>query len=252
MGTTTPDWLGAAPGSPGLAGQVNQFLGDHNSVITYGEVQASTQGTGAAVYTGTDTSYLAQLITTAPAQTSISSVAIQLSTVGGSPVINNIPNLTISIFDSFSGAPTGAALTSVTLTETYIYSSPFWVSVPLTLGGLTGGTDYFIVTSMVGTSTNLYVWQRSTQTTGAFTSTDEVSWIPATYGLMYQVNEPGGSSTTVKQINEDDGARTTQFSYDADDQLISLVQFTATQGGSGSFLTAPTFTYTNGLITGVS
>lgn len=252
MGTTTPDWLGAATGSPGMAGQVNQFLGDHNSVITYGEVLASSQATGTAVYTGTDVNAIAQLITTAPAQTSISSVAIQLSTVGGSPVTNSIPNLTVSIFNSLSGAPTGSAVTSVTLTETYVYSSPFWVSVPLTLGGLTGGTDYFIVTSMVGTSSNLYVWQRSTQTTGAFTSTDEISWIPATYGLMYQVNQPGGASTTVKLISEDDGARTTQFSYDANNQLLSLVQFTTTQGGSGSFLTAPTFTYTNGLITGVS
>lgn len=253
MGTTTPSWLGAAAGSPGLAGQVNQFLGDHNSIITYGETLASTQGTGTAVYTGTDTSYLAQVITTEPTQTSISSIAIQLSAVGGSPVINSIPNLSVSLYDSFSGAPTGSPLTTVTLTETYIYAAPFWVSVPLTIGGLTAGTDYYIVTSMVGSSTNFYAWQRSTQTTGTFTSPDAIVWTPVSYGLMYQVNQPGSTGANViKLISEDDGARTTQFSYDATDQLLSLVQFTATQGGSGSFLTAPTFTYTNGLITGVS
>lgn len=252
MGTTTPSWLGAAAGSPGLAGQVNQFLGDHNSIITYGEVLASSQPTGIAVYTGTDTAYLAQLVTTAPSQTSISSVEIQLSTVGGSPISNSIPNLNVSLYDSFSGAPTGSALTTVTLTETYVYSSPFWVTVPLTVGGLIGGTDYFIVTDIVGTATNFYAWQLSTQATGSFTSADAATWIPAGYGLMYRVNEPGGNSATVELISEDNGARTTQFSYDNDNQLLSLVQFTVTQGGSGSFLTAPTFTYTNGLITGVS
>ena len=252
MGTTTPDWLGAAAGSPGMAGQVNQFLGDHNSLITYGEALASSQTTGTGVYTGTDVNFISQLVTTGISQTSISSVSLQVSTVGGSAIINNIPNLSVSVYNSVSGVPTGSPITTVTLTETYIYSSPFWVSVPLSLGGLTPSTDYHVATSMVGTSSNLYVWQRSTQTSGAFTSTNGTTWIPAAYGMMYQLFEPGGNSTSVRLINEDDGARTTQFSYDSNDQLISLVQFTQTQGGSGSFLTTPTFTYTNGLITGVS
>lgn len=252
MGTTTPTWLGATAGSPGLAGQVNQVLGDHNSTITYGETLASSQTTGIAVYTDTYTNYISQLITTTPTQTSISSVEIQISTVGGSPIINTIPGLSVSIYPSLSGSPTGSPLATVTVTETYVYSASFWVPIPLTLTGLTTGTDYHIVTGIVGDASHFYAWQRSSQTSGAFTSTDALSWFPAAYGMMYKVNEPGGTSTLVRLISEDNSARTTQITYDASNQLSSMIQFTQTQGGSGSFLTTPTLTYTNGLITGVS
>lgn len=241
-------------GSPGLAGQVNQLLGDHSSVIIRGETLISSQETGTAVYTGTSTTHVSQRITTGPTQVGVSSVSLQISTVGGSVITDTISDLTVSLYASLSGSPTGSAIASVSVAETYVYGAPFWVSVPLTVNGLTSSTDYHVAVAMTATGPNhYYAWQRSNQTSGAFTSVDGTSWIPQTYGMMFrQYTSGGGASLSVKLINEDNGARTTQLSYDGSDQLTALTQLTISQGGSGSFSATPTLTYTNGLITGIS
>ena len=182
----SPNWLGASPAYVGLAGQVNQFLGSHAAAFLYsgGALQASsTVGTG--VYTSTDALYLAQEFTTGVSQTGISAVSLQISTVGGSPVSGTITPLAVTLYASSFGEPTGSPLAAASVPEQTVYSSPFWVPVPLPVGGLTASTQYQLVVSAAGTSSAYYVWQRSNQLFGASTAPDDATWTAQSYGCSY-------------------------------------------------------------------
>ncbi len=249
---STPAWLGATAGAsgPGLAAQVNQFLGTHASVWRYtGSTLVSAQATGAAVYETTASQYWAQAITTGSSQTVIGQLGLQVSTVGGSPTSATIAPLQVSLYADSSG-PTGAALAGVTLAETYVYSAPFWLPVPLSVTGLTPSTRYWVVTAPVGNSSAYYVWQHSNQSTGALVSSDAVTWSNEAFGLMYQVYDASGTGQ-ITSFTDDDGARVTVLTYDASNRVSTITEYTTAQGGA--LLTSTrTLTYSGAYLTGVS
>ena len=248
----TPSWLAAAINYPARPGQINQFLGSHSSAWTYtGNVLQSSEIIGDSVYQSTFGQSMAQTISTTANQTTIGSVLLQLSTVGGSPINTTIPPITIGLYANSNGTPTGSVITSVNLTVQYVYLSTFWVSVPLTATGLTAGTPYQLVITPVGSATNYYVWQQSNQTSGASLSTDGLTWNEEAFGFMYQVYDQSGTIWPPLTLVDDDGARVTTFSYNGTNQLTGISESVVAQDGS-SFFSSRTISYSGLLPTGIS
>jgi len=255
LGTSTKastggaSWLAANPGQPTLAGQVNQFLSNHNVTYVYTGSQQAAQTTGSAVYSTTSGQYLAQRFTTGSSQTTIGQVLLQVSAVGGSPITPTIPALSLSLYSDNAGTP-GAPLGSVVAGEEYIYSSSFWATFPLAVSGLTPSTNYWLVTSPVGTASNYYAVQHSNQVSGASTSTNGSSWTAQSFGLMFQVFT-NGTTGQIQYLYEDDGAAWAQFTYNSQGLISALTKCVAGQGGT-ALMSSRTFTFTNGLLTGVN
>lgn len=247
----TPVWLAATSLATGLAGQVNQFLGTHASQWIYsGAALVSQQATGNSTYQSTQTQYYAQQFTTGVSQTTVGSVNLQVSTVGGSPVTATILPLQVSLYADSGNAPTGSPLATGLITEPQVYSSGFWVQVPLNAAGLSGSTLYWLVVSPVGTATAYYVLQESNQVAGALTSTDGVTWTAQSYGLMYQIYDTTASGTLL-QIIDDNGARTTTFTY-TNGLITGITEYAAAQNGA-TFQSTRTLTYgTNNYLIGIS
>jgi hypothetical protein len=246
----TPVWLGGSAGYGAQSGQVNQFITTHNSIWAYsGSLLEDNETTGSAVYTSTEAQYLAQSFTTGPTQTEIGPVLLQISTVGGSPITATITPLVVSIHASFGGIPTGSAISSAILTEQAVYSSPFWVSMPL-LSVVTPSTVYQLVVAAAGSSSAYYAWQQSDQPSGAATSPDDSTWTQQAYGFMYQIYDNSGSEGPVTTMVDDDGARTAQMTYTGG-LLTSLREFSQTQDGS-DLLQTRTFTYSGNNVIGLS
>lgn len=244
-----PPWLAATPGYAGQAGQVNQFLAAHTATwIFEGALQAS-EVTGSASYSSTDGVYLAQEFTTGAAQTSTGYLLLQVSTVGGSPVSGTIAPLTIGLYANSSG-PTGSPLASVSVHVEYVYSSPFWVPVPLPATGLAPSVSYWLVTQPVGSAAAYYAWQQSNQPYGAMTSPDGVTWTAAPYGLMYQVFTLG-TGGPLQFTYEDGGARWAAFTYNSAGQLTGVSEYTAAQGPA-PLTSQRSLTYTDGILTGIA
>lgn len=248
--STIPILQAAASGQQGNAGLVAQFLAAHNASFTYsGQALISSQGTGVGVYQSTQSQWLSQTITTGVSQTAIGSVALQLATVGGSATSALIAPLTVGLYADLAGQPTGSALATATVSCQYVYSQPFWVSVPLS-AAVSSSATYHLVTNLVGTAGHYYVWQQSNQTQGAATAPDGVTWTNQTYGLMYEVFDQTASGQLLS-ISEDSGQVITTLTYTALGQIATVTQYAVTQSG-GSITSSGTLSYTNGLLTGVS
>jgi len=252
MAPVTPLWQGATVGQPPLAGHVNQLLVGHTSTWVYsGSALQDSQATGTAVYATTASQYLAQTFLTGAAQTTVGLVNLQVSTVGGSPITATITPLTVSLYASSSGFPTGAPLATTQLAEQAVYSAPFWLPVTLNATGLTPSTVYQLVVSPAGTGTAYYAWQHSNQSGNASTSPDGVTWTAQTYGLMYRVYDLSGVTGPPLYLIDDSGARVTSLTYDTLGHLITVTEQTDTQGG-GSFFSTRTLTYSGDTLTGVT
>lgn len=246
----TPVWLAATSLATGQAGQVNQFHGTHSSVWVYsGAALISQQATGSSTYQPSYTQYYAQQFTTGVSQTTVGYVTLQASTVGGSPTTATINPLVVSLYANSGGAPTGSALATGSITEPQVYSSGFWVQVPVYATGLSGSTEYWLVITEVGTATAYYALQESNQVAGALTSPDGVTWTAAAYGLMYQIFDTT-SSGQLTQIIDDGGARTTNLTYTSG-KLTGITEYVAGQSGA-TFQSTRTLTYSNGTLVGMS
>ena len=251
MAGANPPWTAAVAGSQANAGLINQFLGSHSvSYIASGGAIQAQAATGTGVYQSTATQWYDQLFTTGSTQTTIGSVNLQLSTVGGSPTLQLIPPITISLFADSFGQPTGSALVSTTLTDMYVYTQPFWASIPLPTT-VFPSANYHIVVQMVGNATNYYALQQSNQTFGVNTSPDGATWSAQAYGLMYQVLDGTGTGPVV-YMYEDGGAKITQISYNSLRQPTSIIENINGQTTAGNLLSTRNLTYTNGILTGVS
>jgi hypothetical protein len=253
MTSFTPTWQAASATFGANAGHVNQFLTTHSSTFSYtGNAIKSQHGTGIAVYSDTLTQMLSTSFITTSTQVAVGSVNVQLSTIGGSPTLPLINPITFSIYADLGGLPTGSALVSNTVSNNYVYSSPFWVTIPLPVGGLASLTTYHIVATMVGTASHYYVWQRSNQGTGAATSVNGgATWVAQTYGLMYQILDQTNTGL-IQYIYEDGGARTIQLSYNSQNRPTQITEFTSAQATAGYLQGTRNINYTNGFVTGVS
>lgn len=244
-----PAWLAASAGSNALAGQANQFLGAHPTSIIYTGTAGNAQSTGTAVYASTVSQWLSQSIVTTSSQTTLAYVMLPLATVGGSPVLELIPALTVGLYTDVGGLP-GAAVASSSVSSSYVYAQPYWATIPLAAGGLTPSSTYHLVVAMAGTSGHYYTWEQSNQTSGAAVGSDGVNWATASYGLMYQLFRQGAGGQP-QFLWDDDGQRWTQLAYNALGQLTGITESTASQSG-GVFSSTRSLTYSNGLLTGVS
>jgi hypothetical protein len=254
MAIFSPVWQAATTGGEGNAGHVNQFRGgSHSAAFIYQGALQISQTTGSGTYSSTQGQWLSQTFVTAPAQTAVGQVSLQISAVGGSPTLALIPPLTLGIYaDDGFGNPIGSPLAATTMSGNYIYSSSFWVQIPLAATGLTPNTTYHLVTTAVGTAGHYYVWQNSTQTLGAATSADGITWTNATFGLMFRVYDQSiGGIGPIQFVVEDSGARWTQFIYNANGTINQLVQMCQAQTTSGALQQTRTLSYSNGMITGV-
>lgn len=235
-----------------MAGSVNQFLGTHTSQVLYAGTLKNNQSTATPFYTDTETQWLGQQIVMSAGQTSIGKILMRISTVGGSPITENISPLTLSLYASSGASPTGSPLASTSVVSTYVYSSPVWVTIPLPVSGLTAGVAYYIVVTKVGTAGHYYAWQRSDQVSGAVTSPDGIIWTNHTYGFTFQVfDQSAAGGGPVQVIYEDGGARRTSFTYNANGTINTVTEFTYSPTSGVNLQSSRTMTYANGLLTGI-
>jgi hypothetical protein len=244
-----PTYLAASPGSNAAAGQVNQFLGAHNASIIYSGAAGNAQATGAGVFQSTSGTWLSQQIATVSGQTTLAYVLVQVSVVGGSPTLALVPSLSVALYSDVGGLP-GVSLASASVSGQYVYSQPFWVTVPLAATGLSPSSTYHLVLAAAGTAGHYYTWQQSNQTSGAATGSDGVNWALGSFGFMYQLFQQGTGGQP-QFLWEDSGQRWVQLSYNALGQLTGIAESTGSQAG-GVFSSTRSLTYTNGLLTGVA
>lgn len=224
---TTPAWIGATPGSPPLAAQVNQLLTTHAITYLYTGVQQgghTTLGSGGVNSNGL---YIAQSFT-AGSTFSLGRIVFGFNTVTGTPTTPT----TISIQTSSGGAPSGTALVTTTVPPQFLTGD---VSIPLPCS-LVSGTGYWIVLAAVGDASDFVTWLESNQVSGASTSTNGTSWTAQSYGLYYNywdqtVNLP------LAHTWEDGGARWTAESYTGLNELSSLQEYAVAQG-SGQYVSS--------------
>lgn len=244
-----PTWQAPVAGGNGAAGAVNQFLGAHTSQIIYTGTAGNAQTTGSGLYQSTYGLWLSQQIATVAGQTTLAYVQLQLSVVGGSPTLALVPAITVALYSDVNGLP-GAALVSASVSGQYVYSAPFWVTVPLAATGLTPSSTYHLVVAAAGSASHYYTWQQSNQTSGAATGTDGANWGLGSYGFMYQLWQQG-TGAQAQFLWDDSGQRWTQLSYNALGLLTGITESTGAQAG-GTFSSTRTLTYSNGLVTGVA
>lgn len=241
----TPNWLAATSGQATKAGQVNQFLGAHASTIVNTGVLKASQSTAGSGGVNSNSLYIAQSFTTAVGQTSIGQVLPTLS-ITGSPTTP----LSVSIYASSAGAPSGSPLVTTVMPQEFLSGTPTALPIPLPCT-VTASTTYWIVTAANGTVSNLFTWGKSNQTSGASTSANGTTWTAQAYGLLYQVYDQS-PVLPVRCTWEDSGARWTLFGFNAANRITSLYEYTAGQTATGYLASVRSLAYTSGVLTGVS
>lgn len=241
--TGIPSWLGAAAGQSALAGQVNQFLGAHAVTFVYTGVQRAAQSTAGTGAVNSNSLWIGQSFATAAGQTAVGRVVLTLAETGAPAP------LTVSLYATLSGAPTGSPLVSTVVPREFLTGTAAALSIPL-LATVTASTTYWIVTTAVGDPSDLYSWSKSNQTSGASTSTNGTTWTAQTYGLLFQVYDQSTSSGLVHTF-EDAGARWTGLSYNTSNQITRVQEYTAAQA-SGYIQANRALSYSGALLTGVT
>lgn len=247
---TAPAWQAATAGQAPQAAHINQLLSTHTATILYTGILTSAETTPIPAAIWSDGQWLAQSFTTTATQTTVGYVQIPLTT----PIATGaaLPPTTLALYANAAGAPTGSPLVSTTITAEYAYqasgggtNTTTMVTYPLPASGLTPNTTYWLVLAPAGIPGTWYLWNQTTQTSGASISTDGVTWTPRTYGLMYEVYD---QSATLPLVGtwEDGGARWTVIpAYAAYNQPAALAEYTAGQTPAGYLQSYRTLTYTN-------
>lgn len=251
------NWLGATPGQAPLARQVNQFLVTHPTTYLYAATSQASVVTSGAATTSSNGLYLAQQFTTGASQTAVGYVLAPISTTSTSGA--SLAPTTLGLYANSAGAPSGAALGSVTLTAEYAYLSTAngntntFTVYPLPVTGLTAATTYWLVLASTA-STGSYTWFRSASASGASTSPNGSTWTAQAYGFRYQVFDQAASGLPTATW-EDSGARWTAATWNtaaAINQYASFAEYTAAQGTAQYVQSYRALTYSNGLLTGVA
>jgi hypothetical protein len=249
---TSATWLGATTGSLPTAAQQAAFLGVHKVQMLYAATQTAGQTTNGAASTSSNNLWLGQSFSTAGGQTAIGYVIVPVTTTTTSG--SALSSTTLSLYANTAGAPSGAALASVTVTAEYANLASGGTATnrliyPLPVTGLTASTTYWLVLHSTA-STGSYTWFRSNQASGASTSATGSSWAAQTYGFVHQVFDQTASGT-LTAIWEDSGARWQALTYNAALNASTLAQYTAGQG-SGYVQGYRALSYSNSLLTKVA
>lgn len=249
----TPVWQAPTAGQAPRAAHVNQLLGLHTTTTLYSSTAQASQTTNGVTSTSTNGLYLAESFITGASQTLVGYVVIPLSTTTTSGT--SLVPTTVSIYSNSAGAP-GTALVSTTVTAEYANlatagtaTNRLTVPVPATV---TAATTYWIVVTAAGNVSNSYTWYRSNQVTGASTSPDGVTWTGQAYGFVYQVFDQTPAAQTIKCTYEDSGARWTASTFTAQNMTSTFAEYTVGQTTSGYLQSFRTYTYSNGILTGVA
>lgn len=240
--TGIPTWLGATAGQATQAGQVNQFLGAHAVTFLYQGTQQDAQvtpGSGSGSTSGG--TYLAQKFTTGSSQTKLGyALAHILGGTSGFP-------LSLSVYASSAGAPTGSPLVTVQASSEYIGFGPAYLTFPLPLT-VTASTVYFLVAAPPTSGT--YTWTKSNQSSGVYTSTNGTAWTSQAYGLEYVIYDQSMTGP-LTAVWEDGGARWSWLNISAAGQLSQLSEYTVAQ--NSSYIQADrTLTYSGNSLIGVA
>jgi hypothetical protein len=240
--TGAPAWDGATTGSPPLAAQVNQLLFAHSVTLLYQGVQQDAQivpGSGSASTAGG--TYLAQRFTTGVSQTGLGyALAHILGGVAGFP-------LSLSVYASSAGAPTGSPLITVQAPSEYVAFGPAYLTFPLPLT-VTANTVYFLVAAPP--ASGAYTWNKSNQTSGVYTSTNGTAWTAQTYGLEYLIYDQTATGPLTATW-EDGGARWSWLNFGGTGLLADLSEYTTAQA-SGYVVSNRALSYSGTLLTGVA
>lgn len=254
MAVTSNTWLGATAGVGILptAAQQAAFLGVHKTQMLYAATQQAGQTTNGATSTSSNALWLAQSFTTGASQTAVGYVIVPVTTTSTSG--SSLAATTLSLYANSAGAPTGAALGSVTVTAEYANLASGGTPTnrliyPLPVTGLTAATTYWLVLQSTA-STGSYTWYRSNQASGASTSTNGSTWTAQSYGFVYQVFDQAAAGL-LTAIWEDSGARWQALTYSGVNEVASVGQYTASQS-SGYQQGFRNLSYSSGILSGVA
>lgn len=150
--------------------------------------------------------------------------------------------LTISVRASTAGVPSATPLVSVSVPKEFLTATANLTLLPLPAAGLTPSTTYWLVASATGDSGNHYTWPKSTQTTGAATSPDGITWTTQSFGLLFQVYDQSATGHLMNTY-EDAGSRWSAFAYDTNGRATVLAEFTQGQTPTGYAVSERNFTY---------
>lgn len=246
--TSTPTWQAATSGQPPLAQHANQILGTHTVQVLYTGVEQASQSTAGAGSASSNGLWIAQQFTSGASQTAVGYVVLTLT--AGSSLGANLGPLTVGLYASAGGAPSGAPLVTTTVTAEYAAGAPSPLLIPLP-AAVAPSTSYWIVTAPAGGATYSYAWAHSNQTSGASTSATGSAWTAQSYGLLFQVWD---QAPVLPQVGtrEDGGARWTAQTVNGSGQITMLAEYTAGQTTGGYLQSVRTVTYSGNDMTGVA
>jgi hypothetical protein len=239
----TPAWKGASVNSPGLASQVNQFLGTHAATFIYTGATLGGQTTAGAGAVNTNGLYVAQTFTPGSTQTP-GRFHLTLA-VTGTP-----PPLTLTIQGTTAGAPSGSTLATTVLPPGFLTGAPTSTSIPLPCS-LTNATQYWIVANAVGDVSNFYSLSKSNQVTGVSTSANGTTWTTQAYGIIFDRWDQSLVQPLVHTY-EDSGARWTTLAWNANNQPSKLSEYTVAQAANDYVQSVRSFSYSGSSLTGVA
>ena len=240
----SPTWLAATPDSPGLAGQINQLLTTHAVSFVYAGVKQSSQTTVGSGSTASNGLFVAQAFTTTSAQATVGYVILNLAATGTPPVLN------LTLQAGSGGFPSGTALAAAQVAPDGLSGPAVPVIILLPCSGLAVSTQYWVVTEAAGDATDYFSLAHSSQTSGAATSPDGVTWTAQGYGLLYDIYD-GTPAGELIGVSEDGGARQAVLGYTSG-LLTSVSEVTAGQAGGYASSSRALSYASSGPLTGIA
>jgi hypothetical protein len=240
----TPAWNAAAANLPPLAGQLNQFLGAHQTAYLYDGNQISS-ATGAPTGTlATNGLWIDQPFILAGTQ--VGRVEVEISKAGAGA------DVTLGLFvDNGAGNPGGAPLVQVVLPAEFFPAAAGFVTVPLPITGLVSGATYHLVMSAGGDATNHGLWSHPGAVAGQAARTAPAfagPWSAQAFSMDFKVVDQAASGN-LRNTYEDSGVRWTSMDNNTAGQPTILREYT---GGQGTLRSVRSLTYTSGQLGSVA
>lgn len=241
----TPAWIGATPGQPLLAAQINEFLGTHAVTYVYTGASYSSQAVAGSGTVNSNGLYVAQSFATGASNTAAGRIALTMTTTG-------VPSpITIQIQSNNAGAPSGTILVATVIPPSWANATVAAQSIPLPVAGLSPSSTYWIVARAAGDASDYFSFYKSNQATGASTSTNGSSWTAQSYGLLYAVYDQS-AILPLRHTWEDAAARITALTVNANTTPATLEEYTGAQGSGQFVYSFRTCNYAGSTLTSIS